>query len=150
MGQRGAAAPSLVATTMRTCFLKRDQLWGIVTHAFWSLTVTMNDSKMYEVKAISEAAIIRAEKASPSGRRCLVENIPKEWNVEVAHVFARERSYDSKRVGIPYGHPYIPELTYLQMTAIEWSWNMRKSTLNLDTRRNVFFCERSRSLIQGM
>ncbi|TEB32592.1 hypothetical protein FA13DRAFT_1628065, partial [Coprinellus micaceus] len=82
----------------------------------------MDHSKTYEAKAISEAATIRAAKASPSGQHCLIENVPKEWNVEMAHVFAREQSRDSR-----------------QMKAIEWSWKMRKNTLNLDTRRNVFF-----------
>lgn len=54
--------------------------------------------------------------------RCLVENCPKERGVEAAHVVPRELSADRKL-----------------MRSIEWSWKMRKGTLNLDARRNIFF-----------
>ncbi|KAF6741566.1 hypothetical protein DFP72DRAFT_1180392 [Ephemerocybe angulata] len=77
---------------------------------------------MPSIKPISEGSKIRAQKADPNGMRCLVENCPKERGVEAVHVVPREMSADRKF-----------------MKSIEWSWKMRKGTLNLDTRRNVFF-----------
>ncbi|KAF6754910.1 hypothetical protein DFP72DRAFT_898002 [Ephemerocybe angulata] len=77
---------------------------------------------MRSTKPFSPGAQKRAQEADPNHMRCLVENSPNERGVEAVHVVPRELSADRKF-----------------MKAIEWSWKMRKGTLNLDTRRNVFF-----------
>ncbi|KAF5335298.1 hypothetical protein D9611_011670 [Ephemerocybe angulata] len=77
---------------------------------------------MHNAEQTSNGCIIRAQERDPNGMRCLVENCPRDRAVEVADVVPRERSADHKF-----------------MTSIEWSWNMRKGTLNLDCHRNIFF-----------
>ncbi|KAF9037600.1 hypothetical protein BJ165DRAFT_1501962 [Panaeolus papilionaceus] len=73
-----------------------------------------------KLKPITNAAKRRAQSADPNLRRCLIENCSKTQAVEVAHVFSRE------------------SLTYL-IEGLEWNWAMKKGTLNLDTRQNIFF-----------
>ncbi|KAF6754907.1 hypothetical protein DFP72DRAFT_897995 [Ephemerocybe angulata] len=77
---------------------------------------------MRSTKPISPGAQKRAQEADPNHMRCLVENCPNESGVEAVHVVPRELSADRKF-----------------MKSIEWSWKMRKGTLNLDARRNIFF-----------
>ncbi|PPR00110.1 hypothetical protein CVT24_008966 [Panaeolus cyanescens] len=81
------------------------------------------DSNTIYIEPLTFAAIQRAETADPNGRRCLIENRSRCYAIEVAHVMERTNAYNSRQVG-----------------ALEWSWKKEKHTLNLDTRRNVFFC----------
>ncbi|PPQ76813.1 hypothetical protein CVT24_011656 [Panaeolus cyanescens] len=81
------------------------------------------DSNTIYIEPLTLAAIQRAETADPNGRRCLIENRSRCCAIEVAHVMGRTNAYDSRQIG-----------------ALEWSWKKEKHTLNLDTRRNVFFC----------
>ncbi|KAJ3507954.1 hypothetical protein NMY22_g16770 [Coprinellus aureogranulatus] len=74
---------------------------------------------MARVKRISDASKNRAERAAPNGRRCLVSG---RDTAEIAYAMPRELSRDLSL-----------------MRCLEWSWNMREGTLNLDTRQNVFF-----------
>ncbi|PPQ80680.1 hypothetical protein CVT25_001814 [Psilocybe cyanescens] len=77
---------------------------------------------MRKILPVSDASRQRAEDADPNLQRCLIEICPKERAVELTHVFSRKNS----------GYLTI-------MHALEWSWGMREGSLNLDTRRNLFF-----------
>ncbi|KAJ3517192.1 hypothetical protein NMY22_g14014 [Coprinellus aureogranulatus] len=77
---------------------------------------------MPKVSPISDAARRRAEGADVSKQRWTIENSPEDQMVELAYVFKREHSGDSK-----------------MMRSLEYIWGMREGTLNLDTRRNIFF-----------
>ncbi|KAF9037563.1 hypothetical protein BJ165DRAFT_1501840 [Panaeolus papilionaceus] len=76
------------------------------------------------LKPITDAAIKRAQASDPNSQRCLIENCSKSQAVALAHVFSRE------------------SLTHL-VDGLEWSWAMKKGTLNLDTRHNIFFLSAS-------
>ncbi|KAL0945125.1 hypothetical protein HGRIS_004278 [Hohenbuehelia grisea] len=61
--------------------------------------------------------------ASPTKARCLIENVDPSKSVQCCHLIPRKfTQYDSK------------------MTSLEWYWGMRRNSLNLDTRYNVFMC----------
>ncbi|TEB18842.1 hypothetical protein FA13DRAFT_1802902 [Coprinellus micaceus] len=77
---------------------------------------------MRDIIPLTQAARARAEGADPNQRRCLIQNCCDDDIVELAYVFPREHSGDSG-----------------MMKSIEYTWGMREGTLNLDTRRNVFF-----------
>ncbi|KXN85948.1 Pre-mRNA-splicing factor brr2 [Leucoagaricus sp. SymC.cos] len=63
----------------------------------------------------------RVQAVDPNGGRCLVENCSSTRAIQYYHLVPRNVWTDS---GI--------------LDALEWHWNMRANTLNLDTRRNVF------------
>ncbi|KAJ2915135.1 hypothetical protein MD484_g5276, partial [Candolleomyces efflorescens] len=77
---------------------------------------------MRAVAPLTDAARARAEKSDPNQGRCLIQNIDDKDVVELTYVFPRERSGDVK-----------------MMRSLEYIWGMREGTLNLDTRRNMFF-----------
>ncbi|KAJ3517191.1 hypothetical protein NMY22_g14015 [Coprinellus aureogranulatus] len=79
---------------------------------------------MPKIIPLSAAASRRAEAVDSSKQRWLIENSSEDETVELAHVFERHHSADSKMAS---------------MRAIEYMWNMREGTLNLDSRRNIFF-----------
>ncbi|KAF9037601.1 hypothetical protein BJ165DRAFT_1614511 [Panaeolus papilionaceus] len=74
------------------------------------------------LKPITQAATKRAQSADPNGLRCLIENCPGNQAVQLTHLFERDAAADERQTG-----------------SLEWAWNMQQNTLNLDTRRNVFF-----------
>ncbi|KAJ3523309.1 hypothetical protein NMY22_g11497 [Coprinellus aureogranulatus] len=78
--------------------------------------------RMPKVSPISDAARRRAEGADVSKQRWTIENCPEDQIIELAYVFKREHSGDSE-----------------MMRSLEYIWGMREGTLNLDTRRNIFF-----------
>ncbi|PPQ99637.1 hypothetical protein CVT24_005215 [Panaeolus cyanescens] len=72
--------------------------------------------------AITGSAIKRAQDADPNLQRCLIENCSTSMAVQLAHVYDREEGASD-----------------CEMRALEWSWGLVKGSLNLDTRRNIFF-----------
>ncbi|KAF9037602.1 hypothetical protein BJ165DRAFT_1558400 [Panaeolus papilionaceus] len=74
------------------------------------------------LEPITQAAKRRAQAADPNGRHCLVENCTSNRAVQLAHVFQRDAATNEMQTG-----------------SLEWTWNMQRQTLNLDTRRNIFF-----------
>jgi hypothetical protein len=100
------------------------------------------DQTMQQLKPVSAGSRKRAGAADPNEQRCLIENFPKVRGVEVAHIFERENSRNSTLVGNLATLQWIPSILIIsQMTSLEYSWGLRKGTLNLDTRRNIFFRE---------
>ncbi|KAH6892776.1 hypothetical protein BKA70DRAFT_1440579 [Coprinopsis sp. MPI-PUGE-AT-0042] len=79
---------------------------------------------------ISEGTYLRAAAADPNEQRCLVENFPVERGIQVAHILPRSVVRE--------------EAT---MSSLEWNWNLRRGTLNLDTRENVCFLGASMKLL---
>ncbi|PPQ72839.1 hypothetical protein CVT24_012885 [Panaeolus cyanescens] len=78
---------------------------------------------------IDKAAAKRAKDADPNSGRCLVENCSPNGAVMPFHVFN-------------------PEVA--SMDSLEWSWGMKRGTLNIDTYRNIFSLSASMySLYQG-
>ncbi|TEB33983.1 hypothetical protein FA13DRAFT_1812521 [Coprinellus micaceus] len=71
-------------------------------------------------------ACSRAMEEDPNKGRCSVENCPKHRGVQAMHVLPRE----------------VTE-TDCVMRSLEYSWNLRRGTLNLDTRRNILFVGKS-------
>ncbi|KAJ3564508.1 hypothetical protein NP233_g8249 [Leucocoprinus birnbaumii] len=61
----------------------------------------------------------RVQAVDPNGGRCLVENCSSTRAIEYCHLVPRS----------------FPQ-SYLE--SLEWYWNMRANTLNLDTRCNIF------------
>lgn len=78
-------------------------------------------SRIPRQQGVSEQAKINVRAVDPNEGRCLVENCVETRAVDFAHCFPRRMSF--KRI---------------MMDNIEWHWNMRRNTLNLDTRRNIF------------
>ncbi|KAF8992490.1 hypothetical protein BDQ17DRAFT_1369461 [Cyathus striatus] len=75
----------------------------------------------YPSSIVKDALHKRVEAVDPNGGRCLVENHSERQGVEYCHVMPRKLMYNDKL-----------------LDSLEWNWNMRKGTLNLDTRYNVF------------
>ncbi|PPQ72835.1 hypothetical protein CVT24_012881 [Panaeolus cyanescens] len=82
------------------------------------------------VPIIANSAIKRAENADPNQGRCLVENSSSAGAMVAGHVFNRD--FASAKPSI--------------IDSLEWSWKMKRGTLNLDTRRNIIFRPVSPSL----
>ncbi|PPQ99645.1 hypothetical protein CVT24_005223 [Panaeolus cyanescens] len=74
------------------------------------------------LKEITSFAIKRAQNADLNLQRCLIENCSSSGAVQLAHVLGRETSASERTV-----------------TPLEWNWDLMKGSLNLDTRRNIFF-----------
>ncbi|PPQ75397.1 hypothetical protein CVT24_012991 [Panaeolus cyanescens] len=74
------------------------------------------------LQAMTRSAIKRAQDADPNHQRCIIENCSTSMAVQIAHVYNREEAASNKR-----------------MQCLEWNWGLIKGSLNLDTRRNVFF-----------
>ncbi|KAH6890706.1 hypothetical protein BKA70DRAFT_1234566 [Coprinopsis sp. MPI-PUGE-AT-0042] len=85
---------------------------------------------MVTLPPISEGSFLRAAEADPNDQRCLIENFPKQRAVQLAHV-------------LPRGLVGNGEI----MSRLEWNWNLRRGTLNLDTRGNIFFLGASMKLL---
>ncbi|PPQ99651.1 hypothetical protein CVT24_005229 [Panaeolus cyanescens] len=68
------------------------------------------------------SAIKRAQDADPNGQRCLIENCSTNMAVQLGHVYNREETASD-----------------YEIQSLEWSWGLIKGSLNLDTKRNVFF-----------
>ncbi|KAF8992478.1 hypothetical protein BDQ17DRAFT_1432328 [Cyathus striatus] len=64
----------------------------------------------------------RTRLADPNQGRCLVENCSIHRAIEYCHVMQRTWTFDK------------PNL----MDSLEWFWRMRKGSLNLDSRYNIF------------
>ncbi|PPQ87011.1 hypothetical protein CVT24_002716, partial [Panaeolus cyanescens] len=71
---------------------------------------------------MTRSAIKRAEDADPNLQRCLIENCSTQMAVQWGHVYDREEG----------AHRY-------KMDSLERNWGLIEGSLNLDTRRNVFF-----------
>ncbi|TFK19818.1 hypothetical protein FA15DRAFT_157931 [Coprinopsis marcescibilis] len=67
------------------------------------------------------SVIRRVQAVDPNGGRCLVENCSPARIVEYCHVVPRKLWRDTQL-----------------LDSLEWFWRMRKNTLNLETRRNIF------------
>ncbi|TFK23417.1 hypothetical protein FA15DRAFT_670528 [Coprinopsis marcescibilis] len=67
------------------------------------------------------SAVSRVLAVDPNEGRCLVENCLPERMVEFCHVVPRKFWRDRQF-----------------LDSLEWYWRMRKNTLNLETRRNIF------------
>ncbi|KAF9001144.1 hypothetical protein BDQ17DRAFT_1426711 [Cyathus striatus] len=79
------------------------------------------ESRTTDSRLVTEAYILRSKAADPNDGRCLVENCSIHRNIQYCHVLSR--SYKSNETPI---------------SSLEWYWKMRKGTLNIDTRYNVF------------
>ncbi|XP_006454213.1 hypothetical protein AGABI2DRAFT_113968 [Agaricus bisporus var. bisporus H97] len=90
-----------------------------------STTANTTPSSRMKTKSPSNATRARVDAADAqiNGGSCLIGNIPKSLAVEYCHVIPRSMTRNGK---------------FASMTCIEWSWNMRHRTLNLDTRYNIF------------
>ncbi|PPQ76976.1 hypothetical protein CVT24_009482 [Panaeolus cyanescens] len=71
---------------------------------------------------MTRSAIKRAEDADPNLQRCLIENCSTTMAVQLGHVYEREEAARDHR-----------------MESLEWIWGLVQGSLNLDTRRNIFF-----------
>ncbi|PPQ74143.1 hypothetical protein CVT24_012836 [Panaeolus cyanescens] len=81
----------------------------------------MSDLFDNELEPMSLSSQQRAEKASPNGRRCLVENRLADGAVQWVNVVDRKFTFHE-----------------LLIECLEWSWGLRHGSLNLDTHKNVF------------
>ncbi|KAF8635004.1 hypothetical protein AX17_004050 [Amanita inopinata Kibby_2008] len=70
---------------------------------------------------ISEPTKRLVRGADPNKGRCLVENCDKSYAVQFSHCFPKRFEDDDRLLG-----------------NIEWHWDLEYSTLNLDTRYNIF------------
>ncbi|KAH6892801.1 hypothetical protein BKA70DRAFT_1201112 [Coprinopsis sp. MPI-PUGE-AT-0042] len=70
---------------------------------------------------LSAGTFSRALEADPNHGQCLVEN-SRNQRIYPTHVLRRSRSALSQ-----------------MMDSLEWCWNMRRNTLNLDSRENICF-----------
>ncbi|KAH6905436.1 hypothetical protein BKA70DRAFT_1431073 [Coprinopsis sp. MPI-PUGE-AT-0042] len=77
---------------------------------------------MGHIPRVTEGSLARATSASPTHQRCLIENCSHLRGVQLAHLLPRRLSGDDRL-----------------MSCLEWSWKMRRGTLNLDTRQNIMF-----------
>ncbi|KAH6890704.1 hypothetical protein BKA70DRAFT_1572342 [Coprinopsis sp. MPI-PUGE-AT-0042] len=85
---------------------------------------------MIQLPPISEGTYLRAAEADPNKQRCLIENYPKERAIQLTHVLPRSLVKDGDI-----------------MSMLEWRWNLRRGTLNLDTRENICFLGASMKLL---
>ncbi|KAH7921539.1 hypothetical protein BV22DRAFT_1122097 [Leucogyrophana mollusca] len=63
----------------------------------------------------------RVQAVDPNEGRCLVENCSPTSSIEYCYLLSRKHWHNT---GL--------------LDSLEWYWNMRANTLNLDTRRNIF------------
>ncbi|KAH6892775.1 hypothetical protein BKA70DRAFT_1233518 [Coprinopsis sp. MPI-PUGE-AT-0042] len=77
-----------------------------------------------------QSTYLRSAAADPNEQRCLVENYPKERAIQLTHILPRS---------------FVRDGTMMSM--LEWNWNMRRGTLNLDTRENVCYMGASMKLL---
>ncbi|PPR04143.1 hypothetical protein CVT24_010693 [Panaeolus cyanescens] len=80
----------------------------------------------------TQNAIKRAENADPNHGRCLIENCSRVGAIVMTYMFNRD---------LAIGNSHL-------IDSLEWSWRMRRGTLNLDTRRNIFFCASMHALFR--
>lgn len=92
-----------------------------------------------------ETALLRATEADPNEGRCVVENCPKERGVQAMHILPRVYTRSERLVWQFRSTSPRQRYSYSssQMDSFEYSWNLRRGTLNLDTRENVLFGERA-------
>ncbi|KAF8196538.1 hypothetical protein BJ912DRAFT_112956 [Pholiota molesta] len=82
--------------------------------------VTVSESRIMGNTGLSKRRKKRIKAVAPNRSRCLVENCPKQRAVRYCHIVAKSLSNNDEF-----------------MNSIEWFWNMRRTTLNLNTRRNI-------------
>ncbi|PPQ72840.1 hypothetical protein CVT24_012886 [Panaeolus cyanescens] len=91
------------------------------------INLTGDPEKKYKLAKRSVLVVRRVEAASPSGRRCVVMNQPNvrisKTGVQLCHCFGRANSLNDSN-----------------MKSLEFAWGMTRNSLNLDSRRNCFFC----------
>ncbi|CAA7270529.1 unnamed protein product [Cyclocybe aegerita] len=80
------------------------------------------ESRILVDTGLSKAAKFRVDSVDPNHARCLVENCPPERAVNYCHLVPRRVSWKEEDF----------------MDSVEWYWNLRRGSLNLDTRRNIF------------
>ncbi|PPR01851.1 hypothetical protein CVT24_001739 [Panaeolus cyanescens] len=75
------------------------------------------------INSTNNAAIKRAKHEDPNEGRCLIENSSQTGAIVMTYMFNRD---------LAIGNSFL-------MDSLEWFWRMRRGTLNLDSRRNIFF-----------
>lgn len=89
-------------------------------------------------ESVSIEAENRVLDADPHKGRCLIENCNPTRAVEFAHCYPRSLTKESARVS-SFSEMLNTILSFsCQMTRLEYWWNMKYQTLNLDTRYNIF------------
>jgi hypothetical protein len=88
---------------------------------------------------ISDGTKKRVLRVDPNNGRCLIENCNPARAVEFAHCYPRSLTKESARVSSIFENADNTLLSsFRQMTSLEYWWDMRFQTLNLDTRYNIF------------
>ncbi|PPQ72837.1 hypothetical protein CVT24_012883 [Panaeolus cyanescens] len=77
------------------------------------------------IPCIGKFASRRAQAVDPNKRRCLIQNSSKSGAIVTGHVFDGDLASAK------------PSL----IDSLEWMWRMKRGTMNLDTRRNIFFVD---------
>ncbi|KAH7924209.1 hypothetical protein BV22DRAFT_522958 [Leucogyrophana mollusca] len=71
--------------------------------------------------------------------RCLVENCSPTHGIEYYQLLSRKHWQNADLVYDPKTNPtLVPPPIRHQLDSLEWHWNLRANTLNLDARCNVF------------